>query len=239
MKKPSLIILNTRPKNQSQALSAQLKLMGVDVVELPLIEIQSVPVKEKTFKTDIAIFLSANAVDHFYDQATLQAERIIAIGSSTTQALESHGCKNTQCPKVFSSEGLLEMPELQNVHHKKIMIVSGENSKGLLPHGLKLRGAIVQNVISYRRNPLFYDERALVPALQSTHIIVTSSEIFQVLLDLFEAHHAWLVQRTLCVISDEMKRHAEHLGFTSVIQARNATTEAIIEALDDNRNKQT
>ncbi|MDP1574541.1 MAG: uroporphyrinogen-III synthase [Coxiellaceae bacterium] len=238
MKVP-FIILNTRPKNQSHALTLQLQSMGAQIVELPLIEIEPVFFSEIVYKTDIALFLSANAVNYFCHKATVECACIIAIGPATAQALSNHGYENTMSPLHFSSEGLLEMPALQEPQHKKIMIISGEDSKALLPDTLKSRGACIQKISCYRRKRVSYKASTLISALQCGYIIVTSSEIFQALLNLFEAHAAWLKERTLCVISDEMKRQVKSLGFRSVIQAKNATTEAIIEALvDDNRNKQ-
>lgn len=226
-------ILNTRPKHQAATLTALLKSTGNDVVELPLFRIASVALSNKHYIADIALFVSQNAVTHFFSQATLQADQVFAVGSATAQVLQNQGIKNVIVPPNFSSEGLLALPELKSVVGKKILIISGENSKLLLKQTLTARDAKVNLVVCYRRERISYSVNEL-PALKSiTHIVVTSSESLAALIDLLKSQRHCLIEKTLCVISDEMYAIAKAAGFEKVVQANNATDVAIIKAIQE------
>jgi uroporphyrinogen-III synthase len=226
------IVLNTRPAHQARALTQTCEALGYHVFELPLFTIEPLIIPDKTIQSDIAIFVSANAVDHFFKQATVKADQLYAIGSATARALEKLGFNHVKCPAHFSSEGLLDMPALQSVSHQTITIVSGEQSKPLLTDTLKTRGAIVKNIACYRRKPIIYHHEAIRSLLsQSCKIVVTSGESFEALLTVFESCHDWLVSQTICVINGKMKVQAQVVGFKNIIEADNATDEAIVAAM--------
>lgn len=233
----SIGILNTRPAHQSKNLTTLLKNSGAEVFELPIFEIQPVFFDaQSVVRSDVTIFLSANAVDFFFaEYKNNPSGKIIAIGSATADALKNHDIKDIIIPEKFSSEGILEMPLLQNIAHKKIMIISGENSKSLLPMELKSRGAIVHKIICYRRVEMEYDMQNIFPSLQNKIdlIITTSSETLDALLDLFltPTYRVWLLEKKLCVISDEMVMTAKNAGFDNIIQADKPTDLAISDAI--------
>lgn len=230
-------ILNTRPAHQSKNLTELLRKSGAEVFELPIFEIQAITFDAQSITTsDMMIFLSANAVDNFFSQYKKNISgKIIAIGSATADALKKHAVENIIIPEKFSSEGILEMPLLKNITHQKISIFSGENSKSLLPIELKNRGAIVHKIICYRRVEIEYDMQKIFPSLQNKidSVIVTSGETLEGLLDLFlvPAYRMWILEKKLCVINDEMKNFAKNTGFSNIIQAENATDQAIVDAL--------
>lgn len=233
------VILNTRPTHQSENLTRLIEKSGSTVFNFPIIEILPVhfsPIKTDDF--DIFIFLSTNAVNHFFAQHPLSRinSKIIAMGSATKKALNILKFHRVICPKYFSSEGILKMPLFHNIQNKSVVIISGENPKPLLQTVLMERDAIVKNIVCYARKPIVYDMTIAFPILVKNKIdivISTSSESFFYLTRLFSpfAYRAWLMQKTLCVINEKMKNTAIDSGFKSVIQADNATDQMIVKAI--------
>ena len=236
-----LSVLMTRPAHQAEALSQAILSAGGTVFYLPLFEIKPVffqPVFIDNF--DYCIFLSANAVTYFFahQHQETSSKPLIAIGPATQQMLYKNGFTQVICPADFNSDGLLAMSELQAVTQKKIVIISGENSKPLLRETLHQRGAMVTTVYCYRREPIQYDLPILFGELQEGRVnavISTSMESYHQLLLLFQKplHRQWLLQCTLCVIHSAMKAEAQQAGFIRILQAHNATDSAIFKVLQD------
>lgn len=230
-------IINTRPTHQSSYLSALLEKNGAQVFQLPLFEIQPISFSSKKIDvSDIIIFSSSNAVTHFFSAShpDISHKLIIAVGPATQKSLEKQGILNVVCPKQFSSEGILALSQLQKIQRKNILIICGENPKTLLKNKLITRGAQVGVIFCYRRAPISHDVNVIFQSLSDSNLIIcTSRESFLQLMHLFQTplHHQWILQKTLCVISDDMKADAIAVGFSSVIQADNATDEAIIASL--------
>lgn len=243
--KPQASFLNTRPKDQADSLNNLLHQMGGLSINLPCIEISAPPnpllLKERlnnSAQDDYIIFLSANTLNflgtHWPDcEATL-----IAIGPGTAAALKKINKTADYIPEDFSSEGLLGLKVLQNPHGKKITIFCGENPRPLLAETLKARGAIVQEVICYRRvKPPFNVHTELSPlkAASIDCIISTSLESLNNLYEMLaEEGRDWLLSRQLLVINQAMLERAKELGFKKIpLLAKNASDATIVECLKD------
>lgn len=230
-------VLNTRPAHQANSLTRLIEDKGGFVFNLPVFDIHPVKVNtENLNEFDCIIFLSANAVMHFLKEKVQNPARMIAIGPATQFALEKMGIENIILPSQFSSDGILSLREMQSVKNKKIAIVCGEHSKSLLPDTLKKRGAEIKSIVCYRRNPIAYDMDIIFKKITDSDInciVSTSLESYFALLLLFKnpLHRAWLLKKTICVISDEMRQQATADGFARVIQADNATNDAIMAVL--------
>lgn len=235
-------ILNTRPLQQAHALTHLLENAGCMVFHLPVFEIMPVAFDPVAFDIknhlawDYTIFLSANAVSHYFQKANRMGRYVIAIGPATKLALEKHHVKNIIVPSRLTSEGILQIPALQNVHHQTIAIISGENPRSGLKKTLLARGAMVQSIHCYRRQPIAYPmDRVFGNLIQQNIncIISTSMESYRTLLALFQnpMHRAWLLQKTICVINAEMKKCADTDGFFNTILAEHATNEEIVRAI--------
>ena len=232
-------LLNTRPTHQAKKLTAFIEKQGGDVFHLPVLDFEPVlfaPLHRKAF--DYFIFLSANAVNYFFAQHSprdFSNSQWIAIGPATQQALYKMVCKEIICPDCFSTAGILELSFLKNIQNKSIAIVSGENSKYSLPETLKQRSAILPNLSCYRRKKIEYNMDIIFPSLlekKINSVISTSYESFLALLELFkkQSHHQWLINQTICVVTDQLNHDAVALGFKYVIQAKNATDVEIFNA---------
>lgn len=239
-------ILNTRPSNQAKQLTQLLESFGETVCHLPVINI--VPLSHPIAihpKTNWLIFLSQNAVSHFFlqisakDLSTLPLKGIIAIGPATKKALKKYLDQKIIMPTTFNSEGILNLPAFSNPCAFHISIVCGKNTKPLLPLTLKARTATVNLIPCYERKPIPYTQKMLRERLEAHDIdaiISTSYESLQALCHLFHTQSLTdqLVTKRLYVVTPKMAEYAEMVGFTDIVCASNATDEAIITAMGYN-----
>jgi uroporphyrinogen-III synthase len=236
-----LTILITRPQHQSSALNELITTAGGKTIVLPTIIIESTThhtafqqIIKNINNYDIAIFVSANAVDNvmpFWQPR--KSLTVIAIGPGTATALEKNHIAVDAVPVHFSSEGLLALPNLTQIQHKKIVIFCGENARPLLRDVLTERGANVDAAVTYRRRCPTLDNKQLtsIAAQPIDHIITASRESLENLFSLFQAKHDWLCQIPLLVISPAMALFAKQLGFHTVNIADNASDAAVVQAL--------
>jgi len=232
----SITVLNTRPEHQSQHLTELITQKGGVVFNFPVMDIEPICFDTaETDNVDAIIFTSVNAVNYFSARLIEAGVLTIAVGPATQKALREKKCEAI-CPAQFNSEGILALPELQLIANKKIMIICGENSRLILKDELGRRGAHVTIIDVYRRKKIKYDMSAVFPKILSANVNVIVSTSFESLINLMEifkntVHREWLIQQPLIVINNKMKMTAEIIGFHKIIQADNATDEAIVAAL--------
>ena len=123
-------------------------------------------------------------------------------------ALQRATTREVTAPDDQRSEGLLALPQLQDVAGKHIVIVRGNAGRELIKQGLLARGAKVSYVQSYKRVPLPLDGQRLSDqwrAQQIQCIVVTSNEILSLLLQSLPATaQPWLAQRQWIMVSQRM-----------------------------------
>jgi uroporphyrinogen-III synthase len=180
-----LNIVVTRPRDQADGLAASLQALGANPVVLPLLEIAPAPDQaalqafvQRAASYQLLIFISPNAVR--YGMAALhqipQGGRVAAVGLGTAKALHKQQVEQVIVPaERFDSEGLLALPELQQVAGWRIAILRGDGGRELLGETLASRGAQVDYVTCYQRRKPGLDVEAW-PAARPDAIIVTSSE---------------------------------------------------------------
>ena len=152
---------------------------------------------------DLAIFISPNAVQ--YGMAAIRAAlsphpspasgrgvgdsagegkvlilppalKIATVGQGSAKALRELGIAEVIAPaERFDSEGLLALPELQNVAGWRVLILRGDGGRELLGDTLRARGATVEYAACYRRSKPQQDIAALLDAVPDA-LTVTSSE---------------------------------------------------------------
>src|SRR5689334_6076855 len=103
-----------------------------------------------------------------------------APGPGTAEALAAVGIANARVPtKSWDSEGLLELPELQDVSGKRIVIFRGEGGREFLGNSLRARGGSVDHVTCYRRVAPQTGADGLVEAMRdgrASALTLTSAE---------------------------------------------------------------
>jgi uroporphyrinogen-III synthase len=154
-------VIVTRPARQAAGLARQLAVLGATPIVIPAIAI--LPPANRTALDqahaaladfDIAIFVSANAVEYGVPAPDVWPARLLTMapGPGTAAALAATGIAGVRTPMAaFDSEGLLALPELQDVDGRRIVIFRGEGGRADLGDALRRRGAIVTYVECYRR----------------------------------------------------------------------------------------
>lgn len=183
-----LNIVVTRPREQARGLMQSIERLGGKALSFPLLEIepvQDVQALHEQFvrlaQTDILIFISPNAVR--FGMAVIEAVgglpsnvQIATVGQGSARALREMGMARVIAPtERFDSEGLLALPELQDVAGKQVMILRGDGGRELLGDTLKARGAEVEYVTCYLRRMHELDVAQLL-ATAPHALTVTSSE---------------------------------------------------------------
>ncbi len=180
-----LKILVTRPRDQAVQLAQKIAQAGGIPLLHPLLEIMpvehSAPLREQISRlqaVDLVIFISPNAVQ--YGMAAIAASglpaglKIATIGPGSAKALHALGINQVIVPlEKFDSEGLLLMPQLQQIAGWRVMIFRGDGGRELLGDVLKDRGAVVEYVTCYHRSMRQWDAGEL---LNADLLTVTSSE---------------------------------------------------------------
>ncbi|MES2998641.1 MAG: uroporphyrinogen-III synthase [Pseudomonadota bacterium] len=241
-----LKILITRPAQQAKNLAAAILAYGGETISFPTLEIIAIT-KENFLKQtkkigfyDFVIFLSPNAVlktaNYIYkiypDWPT--QTKIMAIGSGTANALKQEGLPVDYYPKKnFSSEGLLELPSLQNPKQKKILILQGEKGRGYLDKELEKKGAHVTTVNTYKRLCPHITKKCIPNPNTVNIIICTSNTGLKNLITLLQPYwHATLLDKQLLLISPRIADYAKKLGFVKPpLISDNASNAAILQTL--------
>ena len=160
-------IVVTRAREQAGHLSARLRELGADAVELPAIEIR--PADDYTAldsaianlgSYDWLIFSSANGVRYFLERLDRSSSdvrairgRVAAIGPATEAALEALHLKVDRMGGEFVAESLLESLSAENLSGKRILLARAAVARDTLPAGLAARGAHVDVATAYRTGP--------------------------------------------------------------------------------------
>ncbi|MDP2762432.1 MAG: uroporphyrinogen-III synthase [Sideroxyarcus sp.] len=180
-----LRIVVTRPQQQAAGLAQRIATLGGIPLLFPLLEIGPAPEPsalrefvQHAGQYQLLIFISPNAVRYGMEalRAVPHGVRVAAVGRGSARALREHGIEQVIVPaEHFDSEGLLDLPELQNVAAWRIAILRGDGGRELLGETLKARGAEVEYVTCYQRSKTKLDVAALLAA-EPEAITLTSSE---------------------------------------------------------------
>lgn len=188
-----LKILVTRPRDQALPLAQMIESAGGKALLFPLLDIAPVLDADALQQqishlpqANLAIFISPNAVQ--YGMKALAAAgisikaaenaglKIATVGPGSAKALRELGVDNVLVPTArFDSEGLLALPELQDIAGWRVMIFRGDGGRELLGDTLKAHGASVEYVSCYRRGKPQQPASCLLNELPDA-ITVTSSE---------------------------------------------------------------
>lgn len=181
-----LKILVTRPRDQALQLAQGISQAGGIPVLFPLLDIAPVQdtriLQEQIARLpqfNLAIFISPNAVQYgmaaIHTAGGLPPEiEIATVGSGSAKALRELGIADVMVPaERYDSEGLLALPQLQQLAGWRVMIFRGEGGRELLGDVLRARGAKVEYAACYHRTLPQQDARTL---LDVQAITVTSSE---------------------------------------------------------------
>lgn len=167
---PKSRLINTRPSGRAEVLSEALQRLGVEVRNLPLLELRP---KQLTVRDiaklqhltdyDVVVVVSPAAVElgmlalkQLAPKKMLAIDELtdsdwLAVGKKTASLLAEAGIL-AKIPQQASNEGLLVMPELQRLQtNDKVLLWRGEKGRTLLQETLKRRGVQVDAINFYER----------------------------------------------------------------------------------------
>lgn len=227
-------IVVTRPAGQATHLAEALAELGATPVLFPVLAIFDIedprPLQEVAIRLDgfdWAAFVSPNAVDKALTAILARRPwpahlRVATVGKSSERALAGFGIRDVVAPAGrFDSEALLELPELQDMQGKRVVIFRGDGGRELLGETLKQRGAEVEYVASYHRDKPNLDPAPLLKLWSEGRldaVTVTSSEGLRNLVDMVgKLGQTWLKKTPLFVPHQRIAGLARALGCHEVI----------------------
>jgi uroporphyrinogen-III synthase len=157
-------VLVGRARHQASALSAQLRKLGADVIEIPFIEIR----RPRSFRPldaalknlasyDWLILTSVNGVEALWERMrklkltrsfAKNGLRIAAIGPATKKAIEERGMKVSVMPKEYVAESVVRSLK-KKVKGKRVLLVRAKVARDVIPRELRKAGARVDVVEAY------------------------------------------------------------------------------------------
>lgn len=151
-------VLVTRAREQASGFAGQLRALGAEVIEFPVIKIVE-PEDYTALDSALArlsdfsrlIFTSANAVDYFFRRfnATLPASlKVCAIGPATASACQRWAVEPDLVPPKAVAESVVEA--LGAVRGSQILFPAADLARDALVDGLTANGARVERVTVYR-----------------------------------------------------------------------------------------
>lgn len=240
-------VLVTRPQAQAEGLAAHLRQRGAQAFVFPVLEIKEVPLGPEALnriaeldRYDGVFCISAPAADI---GVRLGADRWpqwplhqtwYAVGPASGRPLQGWGLKLVVADAGSSSETLLALPELQKVEAQRFLILRGVGGRETLAEILRSRGAQVDYLEIYRRQPAANDLNVLDAFLQAPAprvVTVTSGESLDQLITQAGPRAEALRQLPLVVVSGRLAEHARHRGFPTVQEANGASDEALASTL--------
>ncbi|PHM74847.1 uroporphyrinogen-III synthase [Xenorhabdus kozodoii] len=244
-------ILITRPAPTGEELVKRLRSIGKSAFSAPLIEIHpgaDLPLLSQKLQGlsagDRVFLLSKNAV-HYANEQLIQEgqswpEPLSYYGIGKSTSLMFHrltGLEISHAEQGETSEDLLQLPALQDMNKKKILLLRGNGGREVIASTLRFRGGEVDYCECYSRQPVKYDTADFSRHWQQCGIktlVVTSGEMLQLLYNLVTDRDgkAWLLNCKLIVVSERLAKIAQNLGWQTIKVAKSADNDALIQALE-------
>ena len=236
-------VLVTRPAGQAAALGDGLRAAGFTPLYLPTLAIEAadpavaVVALRAALPCDLAIFISANAVQHALPVIAAAGGLpagcpVAAVGPASARALQAAGFSDVLTPAArFDSEGLLALPELNQVAGRRVVIFRGQGGRTLLADTLTARGADVRAVICYRRVAAGDSAQLHAWLAQGAIAALTATSRASVdgLLTLAGPAAAQLKALPLVVLSAALADYARQAGFNGpILSAREASDAGLV-----------
>ncbi|MCE4554432.1 uroporphyrinogen-III synthase [Roseateles cellulosilyticus] len=241
-------LIVTRPRPQCAAWLARLAALGVDARALPLIDI--LPARDPAPvvaawaalpAVDLAVFVSPNAVEHFFAQAGARpwpAQTLAAcVGPGSAQALADHGVPPScivqpaaDAASLDSEHLWLQLQPRRDWVGARVLLLRGDGGREWLAERLVEAGAQVDAVTVYHRSGPQFD----AAEAQLLDEVRAAPQRFAWLFSSAEAvghlHSARLSGQRAITTHERIADAARAAGFDPVVLAR-PDPEAVTRAL--------
>ncbi len=156
-------VLVGRARHQAGALSAELRKLGAEVIEIPFIEIR----QPRSFRSldaalkdlgryDWLILTSVNGVEAMWERMrtlritgrSLKHLRTAAIGPATRKAIEQRGVNVDVVPKEYVAESVVRSLR-RRIKGGRVLLVRAKVARDVIPRELRKAGAHVDVVEAY------------------------------------------------------------------------------------------
>ena len=235
-------VLVTRPAGTAGAVLRLARTLGASAIAVPGLSLRAAglgrPSRKSATRFDAWIFASPAAVR--FGAHLLPPERArrnlaaFAVGDGTARALARHGIRATTPRDRSDSEGVLALAELKSIRGRRIALVGAPGGRDLIAPTLRRRGAHVEAIHVYRREPPRLTRRhfdAIEAAADPLLTLVSSGEALGHLVALLPAA---LLERLraqpLVVSSARLVGLAREHGFAEIVQARSAAPRDLLAA---------
>ncbi len=239
------VVLVTRPATRTSALCRRIREAGGRPVVLPALVVTALPPIKSPRPADYYIFLSAHAVEHGLPHLrahipAMNRAVVLAVGPATAAALNAAGIRNVETPPTgpAGSEGLLATPCLEAgaVQNRRVILICGVGGRMMLAKELRARGAQVERLEVYRREPAQSDIAGAIRAgggRRPEVAVITSVEGMESLSRLIRTQRQeWLFAVPLVALSERIAAERLRCGFTAAAYiAPSAGDDGLVAAL--------
>ncbi|MET0231230.1 MAG: uroporphyrinogen-III synthase [Rhodanobacteraceae bacterium] len=235
-------VLVTRPSGTAGAFLRLVRSLGARAIAVPGLSLRAADAADRSHRSvpafDGWIFTSPAAVRFGADTLPPRRARrnlqAFALGDGTARALARLGIGATVPRDRFDSEGLLALAELKRVRGKRIALVGAPGGRDLIGPTLRRRGARVDALHVYRRDPPRLTRRhfdAIQAADDPLITLVSSGEALGHLVALLPAAALERLRaQALVVSSARLVGIAREHAFVQIVQARSAAPRDLLAA---------
>lgn len=240
-------VINTRPHGRHEALTVALQDAGHEVITLPLLDIQSLPVDAESLKGrmqagDTVVVISPTAVEALLaglQPMDLSQFHWVAVGQGTAHLLRQQSL-TVVTPETETSEGLLALPDLQPAAPdgaRTVWIMRGRGGRPLLSQTLLQQGVTVHLIEWYERTcPIWRWAEHQDTLSQADVLIISSGEAWKNW-QICSEHHLTRLPKVILVLGERTTQQikaflAEASLMRQVIQLDSLASQHIVAALE-------
>lgn len=242
-------IVVTRATQQASSLSEKLAELGAEVIEMPATRIARLDASQlRLVFSELSeygwlIFTSRNGVELFWenllisglDTRALAGVRVAAVGPATAAALLERGVAVDVVPERFVAEGLLEkLSERDDVAGSRLLYVTAEGARDVLPEGLRELGAELDVIALYRSITDGAGSARLAKRIEAGEVDLVTFTSASGVRAFVEAVGAGNAERiSAASIGPRTSEALREAGMEIRIEARESTIEGLVKAIVD------
>ncbi len=240
-------IVVTDPLPQANGLTARLRILGAEVLELPVVRVEPpsdlrgfAELVQDAHSYDWIVFASPNAVSAFFDlfyklyddTREIGGAKFAIIGDATGQRLKDFHFHVDIAAEDSATEDLVrEFKKLGGIENQRVLLVQAEEARDVLSKELSALGGIVDEGFAYRIVPETRDEKGARRRLLEDGadlMTFTSSATVENFLAL---GLSWPEGMKVASIGPVTSKTARELGLKVDLEARRHDAPGLVEAI--------